>query len=696
MNLLLVESPGKKKTITGILSKLFPDQKWIVDASVGHIRDLPNHGMADGEFVCGVGADYKLRYEFTERGQEIFNKLHALTQRANHVYLATDLDREGEAISWHLWETLLDLKDGSYTRLTFPEINEEGISEGFKEPRLIDMKRVAAQEARRGVDRIIGYLVTSELRRQTGEKLTGGRCQTPATIIVVDRELQIHNFKPTTHYSAQLNFVTPEGLEWSAEWMNEPNFVNEENPYILDPNFVKPLTKISSLQVKSFKEETRYRNPPAPFMTITLQQAGANALGWSPTKTMAVAQKLYEQGKITYMRSDNPNVAASDFPDIQAVLVAKGIEPAASHRKFKSSGDSQEAHPGVVASYWDLEEAGEDEEERALYRLIRMRGLASQAAPAVYKVRELILQQPGETLNGHPILFWASGRLLIDAGFMKLQSGDDADDDGEDDVVNPLPAFSMGETVKPINGELLTSTTKAPKRFTEASLLKELERNGIGRPATYAAIVSSVIDKDYVAPSKTKGKGKTAFLEPTPLGIKLYSVVRNKFKFTELGYTRDLERCLDKIADGSLTSEQVMRMVHLQVAAEINQCVKTIPAYVKPAVVHNCELCEKALRRITKGAHGPFWVCTGFIAKGEGCQNTLPDDAGKPGKKKAPAPVSEHKCGQCQSPLYRNTKPGKNGYDFWGCSAYKTTNCNQSYPNIKGKNIPDFARGRSK
>lgn len=687
-NLVVVESPGKIDTLTDIMNRLFPGQQWLVKACYGHFRDLPGAGLEEGDLVTGIGSDLEPKYELTDRGAPTIANLRKLVREADHTYLASDGDREGEAIAWHLYEELR-LRPQDYSRIVFSTIDDSGLSAALGNVRKIDMPMVRAQEGRRSLDRIVGYMVSPELRRQSGENLSAGRVQSVAVLLVVLREQQRRRFVPVKHFSARLNFVEPNGSQWSADWLSKPDFVNEQNPYITDQNVVLPLTSIKRMQVLSYDEKPAKRNPKAPFITTTLQQAASNALGISPKKTMELAQKLFDAGKISYMRTDNPNVAESAVPAIQAVLAAKGIPGLTARRKFKGKDDAQEAHPGVTPVYWHLETAGETAEEQALYKLIRDRALASQAEHATYMVREVVLEHPTAKMDGKPIRFGARGRTLVSAGFLKLLSTDDTEEDQKEEAPNPIPELSEGALVTPKSGELVPSTTQAPPRYTEATLVQELERNGIGRPSTYAAILENITGKSYILPDleDKSRQGKQPFFYPTPIGVRLIVMMAGKFRFLDINFTRELEKELDDIAKGRTTYTEVVGKLYRQVSNEIATLAGSVPSFVKEVKVFKCE-CGGELYHIKK--HG-FWGCKNHPA----CNFTYPDKNGEPGKRNKPVELSEFMCGTCNSPLrnWKKAKSGtKKGYNFWGCSV-KT--CTQTYPNVKNEGRPDYKNGKT-
>lgn len=679
MNLMIIESPGKLKKLREIMAKIRPGEDWQIEPSVGHVRDLPSSGDNEDEITTGVKKNFMPVYELTERGAVVVAKLQNAAAKATSVYLATDPDREGESIAWHLKEAI-GLKQ--HIRISFNEITETRVKEALANQGLIDMKMVGAQECRRVLDRLVGYLVSTELRRQTGENISAGRVQSVAVFLVVVRERAIKAFRVTLHYGAELIFSGAKpGEQWKAEWMTAEGFVTDDEPYFMDSRFAGLVAAVRDTVVLSLEEEEKNRNPPAPFTTSTLQQAGSNSLGWSTTKTMKVAQELYEQGLISYHRSDNPNVSDESMPSIQAVAQSMGLGVVAKRRVFKAKDGAQEGHPGITPTYWDKTEAGETDDQQTLYKLIRIRAIASQLLPARFKLRTVILQA-AQPIEGKVVKFGAAGRTLIDPGWLKLLSGDVTDDDEQEEAANPIPMLEPGQSLKALDGAVVEIKTKAPKRYTEASLVKALESEGIGRPATYAAIMNNIQARELIGESKR-------FLMPLPKGEKAIERLENNFSFLDVNFTRAMEDDLDAISQGKAQYRAVIQNLYGTLAAELESQQAAVPRFVKVEPVYNCPECEKPLRRIAKSANGAFWSCTGYP---DTCQVSLPDDKGKPGKKKE-VKLSDFPCGKCQRPLIRRQKAGKNGYDFWGCSGF-SQGCKTNYPNIKGKNKPDMEKGK--
>lgn len=686
MKLMIIESPGKGKKLREILTKVRPGEDWRVEASVGHIRDLPASGEDETVITTGVKLNYSPVYELTDRGKDVVKKLKSALAAADEVYLATDPDREGESISWHLQQAL-KLKDPK--RITFNEITETAVKSAFSEVRTIDMKLVGAQEARRVLDRLVGYLVSTELRRQTGEKLSAGRVQSVAVYIVVLREREIKAFKVTNHFGAKLVIEAGNPAEWMVQWDTKAGFISEQAPYFMDIAFAERVAAIKDLVVDSYEESDASRNPPAPFNTSTVQQAASNALRWDPKKTMKVAQELYEQGHISYHRTDNPNVSDDAMPAIREAAEKLGLAVVDKRRKFKAKDGAQEGHPGITPTHWELDEAGETSEQQELYKLIRVRALASQLLPAIYAERKVTLKAV-EALDGKEIKFKAKSRVLTDSGWLKLLAGDATDDDAENEKANPIPKMTVGENVKAGEGAVLELKTKAPGRYTKAGLVKALESEGIGRPATYAAIMDNIEARSYVGEEKRQ-------LRPLPAGEQVIQRLEDSFSFLDIGFTRSMEEDLDRIAEGKTTYIPVIKSLHEVLDAELKSAQANVPTVArtrpeKPE--YTCPKCNKNKLRRVKGSAGYFWSCTGY--HDGSCSASFKDKGQKPvltEKAKPAVTVStEHKCAAagCGKALIKRPSAKNKGKFWWACSGYP--DCKQTYfdkagaPNYESEN----------
>jgi len=599
MKLLIVESPGKVKKVQSFLG---PD--WKVMASVGHVRDLPTKEM-------GVAPpDFRPAYVATARGKEVLARLKAASKSAEAVYLATDPDREGEAIAWHL-EDALKLKNPK--RITFTEITEKAVLAALKHPRRVDMALVAAQEGRRVLDRLVGYLVSPALSRVNGGKLSAGRVQSPALRRVVEREREIQNFRLTEHYGAELAFS--EG--WKAIWMTK-SWLEPGQEYCLNKSLAARVAQQRKLTVLDCQETESRVAPPAPFTTSSLQQAASNALKFAPKLTMQLAQRLYEAGHITYMRTDSPNLSQDAIDEIRVYCVSKGWSTPAKPRTWKSKAGAQEAHEAIRPTHIEVEEAGETDDEKALYRLIRLRTLASQLEDALYAVR--IVQLQGEQIGAKDVLFEAKGRTMLSPGWKQVMENDQSGD-GQDaaapDAKNPVPQLKPGASLIAASGRLLSKKTTPPVRYTEATLIQELERLGIGRPSTYAAILDNIMSREYVSIEKR-------FLVPTHTGETIIDALNTRFSFVNYDFTKRLEEELDHIAEGKAVYLDVMQRAHSQLEKEL----KSFAA----ATGHTCSECGQPLRHMIKkpGKDGTggynFWGCSAYPK----CKATVKDNDGKP------------------------------------------------------------------
>ncbi|HDQ4484686.1 type I DNA topoisomerase [Pseudomonas aeruginosa] len=637
MHLVIIEAPGKLKKLRSLLPSIRPDVTWHVEATAGHIRDLPVHGQNPQMPTVGVGQDFKPHYQILSGKEKTVARLKELRQKAVEVYVASDPDREGESIGWHILQAA-GIKN--YKRVAFKEITKSCISAELSSPRRLDLPKVASQECRRVIDRLVGYLVTPELRRVMGRPTTAGRVQSVAVYLVVLREREIRAFAPIKHFGVELAFVSPsDGRTWKAEWDPVPTFAIKEFPYVQDRQLAELVGAIRNVIVETCIDGEETDTPPAPFISSSLQMAAGNALKWSPDKTMKVAQRLYEQGLITYHRTDNPNISKDSMPDIRAVAKALGLKCVEQQRIFKADQDAQEGHPAITPTDWMAATAGETADEQALYQLIRVRALASQIEAAVYAVRTITLLGVGP--DKKPLRFGAKGKLLNVPGWRKLLQGDDAEEQKNETPSSPIPALEPGQILKVYSGEVLEKKTTPPKRFTDASLVGEMKRRGIGRPSSYASIVKNIIDKGQV---QMKGRS----LIPGELGEATIALLEHNFSFLSLDFTRNLEVALDRIANSEDTYMNVVQQFYQLLQTEL-----------------------QTLCALPSAQDEPRASSTASISS---------------------APTSDLLCGKCGLPLVHRKKAGKGGFDFWGCSGYRTIGCKVSYPTKSGR--PDFDNPR--
>lgn len=659
--LVIVESPGKVKKISGLLG-----DGYRVMASVGHVRDLPKGEM-------GIAPPkFDLHYVPTDRGRDVLAKLKAAAATADRVLLATDPDREGEAIAWHLADAL---KLTNPERITFTAITAEQVKAAIASPRSIDMDRVRAQEARRALDRIVGYRVSPALSDRAGQALSAGRVQSPAVRLIVDREREIAAFKVTQHYGAELTFKADD-TSWTAAWDTKPHLAEGES-YVLDAALAERVAAVRDVKVTAFEDSEKGRAPAAPFTTSTLQQVAGKRLKFKPKRTMELAQKLYEAGLITYHRTDAPNLDAAGVADIAAYANAAGLPLAEKPRRWKSKEGAQEGHEAIRPTHADQVEAGDDDEQRALYRLIWQRAVASQLADATYAVRSATLigevdaDTPGAML---PVAFRATGRTLIASGWLAVYEDDEDDEDDKSDDngpgSNPIPQLAEGDGLEATSGRVLAKKTKPPPRFKQPTLVAEMERRGIGRPSTYAAILENITGRAYVT-EDSKG-----YLLPSSLGETIRDALVDQFRFADLDYTRNLEDQLDQIAEAQTDYNSVIASAWEALDKELGT--------LQMEIAHPCPECGRALAR-RKGEFGYFWGCTGF--RTNECNVKLPDANGKPGERKPPPPPTGFNCPrpECGKPLARRqgvSKPKKKGmkgrpYDFYGCTGFPK--CDATY-----------------
>ena len=643
MNLLILESPGKVKKVQSFLGN-----DWKVVASVGHVRDLPEREL-------GIALpDFTPTYTPTERGKEVLTRLKGLAASASAVYLATDPDREGEAIAWHIADALR-LKNPK--RVMYGEITASAILAAIKAPRHLDMALVAAQEARRVLDRFCGYLVSGPLSRAAGTRLSAGRVQSPAVRLVVERERAISNFVAVTHFGAELAF----GEGWSATWLTKP-WLQDGQEYLLDKALAEKAAALRSLTVKECKETESRTAPPAPFTTSSLQQAASNALKFTPKQTMQLAQKIYEGGHCTYMRTDSPNLSAEAVAEIRAFCKSQDWPLVDKPRTWKSKEGAQEAHEAIRPTHIEVEEAGDTPDEKALYRLIRLRALASQLADAVYDVRTLRLET---ALDGKEVLFEARGRVLREPGWKSLTATDeatqdeDAEGEGQD---NPVPLLTEGQSITAASGKVLTKKTKPPTRFSEASLVRELENRGIGRPATFAAIVDTIMSREYVRVEKR-------FLVPTPVGEQVVDLLSGAFSFLDYEFTKGMEDNLDAIAGGKAAYREVMSKAHAQLVREVTTFTSKYPGQERKAPETTefvCDACGKPLVHMKGQRRDGSGEYDFFSCSDRACNASYPNVDGKPGEARKKPEPTKFKC-TCGKPLVRR-ESAKGA--FFGCSGY--------------------------
>ncbi len=521
MKLLIVESPSKAKTIEKYL-----DGAFTVRASVGHVRDLPKSNKK----AIDIEGGFIPHYEISKGKEKVVNELKDLAEEAKEIMLATDPDREGEAIAWHIEELLKEDKKvkAKIKRVTFNEITKDAVTEALKSPRDIDTNLRRAQEARRVLDRLVGYDLSGIIWKKVRYGLSAGRVQSPALRIIMEREREIRAFIPEKYWNISGLFETQKKVQITLTCSEEPR----------DEKVVEKILEVGrkgTWIVSDIKESEQKRQPRAPFTTSTLQQTASSRLGFSPSRTMQVAQRLYEAGHITYMRTDSTNLSAVAQTQILSLVEKKyGKEYAEAHIYKTKSKNAQEAHEAVRPAHIEALSAGINEEQKRLYKLIWERAISSQMSDA-----KLLKTKIVANVEGHSDIpdFSANGSRVLFPGWLKV----DADARGED---VELPEVKKGENLKLIELNSEEKATQPPSRYTEAGLVKELEARGIGRPSTFASIMRTIEDRGYV----TK-EGRTLF--PTDTGEVVSGFLEEHFAtYISDTFTAEMEDELDEIAEG--------------------------------------------------------------------------------------------------------------------------------------------------
>lgn len=659
-NLMIVESPAKAKTI----QKYMGDQ-WVVKASYGHIRDLPEKNMG-----VDLGS-FKPDYVVTTKAKKNLSVLKSLAQKADHVYLATDPDREGEAIAWHLQQALY-LKNPK--RITFNEISSKALQQSLSDIRSIDYDLVQAQEGRRVLDRLVGYTVSPALSNALNQGLSAGRVQSVALRLVVERELEIRNFKPMPYVEVNLIFDT-NSVKWKAKWIPPEDLMNGQ-AYWTDREFAEKVASINEVDITNIDQKQRNRRPPAPFITSTLQQAASVVLKISPKKCMDIAQSLFDEGWISYHRTDNPNLSDASAQEVMDWLRSNGYAEHVSEtiNTWKAKAGAQQGHEAIrvkdIQQMPDIVKSRMSDEQFKLYSLIWTRTVACQMKSATYNVTVIKLNS-SEHINDRVMEFKAKGEVLVYPGWLKLLSDDQSEEKQNDEDNQALPLLNEGQHLVTLDGEVLDKKTKPSPRYTEASLVKKLEEEGIGRPATFASIMNNIIQvRGYVEIQKRK-------LFATDLGITVCQLLVGKFQFMELDYTRQLEDQLDHIAQGQAQYQHVVSQAYAMLKQEM-MGLDQVKIDNADSEKYSCPECEKALRLIRKGKKS-FWGCTGYPE----CGYTVADAGGQPqAKSDKPALVvsNDHPCACGKGHLVQRN--GKNGV-FWGCTSYPS--CRNTLPDDNGK-----------
>lgn len=606
--LVIVESPAKAKTIEKYLGRNYK-----VVASVGHIRDLPKSKMG-----IDVENDYEPHYISIRGKGDVIKSLRSAAKKAEKVYLASDPDREGEAIAWHLAFLLgLDLKEKN--RVVFNEITKDAVKAAFKEPRTIDVDLVDAQQARRVLDRLVGYSISPILWRKVKKGLSAGRVQSVALKIIIDREKEIREFIPEEYWSIDGNFKKATKKFKAAFWG-----LDGKKKKLPNAESIKEVTERldgKDYQVTKIEKKERKRNPSAPFTTSSLQQEAARKLNFRTRKTMMVAQQLYEGiplgkqgtvGLITYMRTDSTRIADTAKGEAAEFIETTYGSAFSAHggKKIKNAQGAQDAHEAVrPTSVMRTPEEMEkylDKDQLKLYRLIWSRFVASQMTPAILDTMKVTLQQNG-------VIFIANGSKIKFKGFMQVYV--EGRDDGKEDKENILPELNEGDVVQSISIEPKQHFTQPPARFSEATLIKTLEENGVGRPSTYAPTLETIQRRYYVKLTQKR-------FEPTELGEIVNSLIEEFFpQIVDTHFTAEMESSLDSIEAGKQEWIKVVDQFYRPFEKELSNAeenIEKIQIKDEPAGF-DCDICGHPMV-IKLGRYGKFYACSNF----PDCRNTKP------------------------------------------------------------------------
>ncbi len=667
-SLVIVESPTKAKTIGKYLGKQF-----VVKASLGHVKDLPKKNLS-----VDVEKNFEPHYEVIEGKKKLIAELKAAAKGMDSIYLAADPDREGEAICYHLQEELNGSKKGpKFYRVMFNEITANAVKKAFEKPGSVNLHLVDAQQARRVLDRLVGYKISPLLWDKVRRGLSAGRVQTVALRLIVDREREIRAFIKREYWTidVQLNAKKPPVL--TARFTKK----NDEAIELPDEGTTKSLLDQldgSKYLVHSVTTKEKKRNPVPPFITSTLQQESSRKLRFSVKRTMMLAQRLYEGvelgsegsvGLITYMRTDSTRVSQDALDEVRGLIKDRygaAFVPA-SPNVYKSKKDAQDAHEAIRPS--SARRTPEDlapylqEDELKLYRLIWMRFVASQMTPAVFDQTTIDVAAKGK--DGATYMFRATGSVPKFNGFLDVykESKDEKDADDEEEK-NKLPLVTQGEELRFKSIEPEQHFTEPPPRFNEATLVKELESDGVGRPSTYASILSTIQEREYV--KKEGGK-----FVPTELGMVVTDLLLENFKnLFDITYTARMEMELDEIEEGKIDWREAMSEFYERFQKDLEHAERhmTDIKRMEEPTGEACEKCGKPMV-IKWGKFGKFIACTGYPE----CSNTRelpPDPASAEGLTEQDA---EEYCENCGRVMV--LKKGRFG-QFYACSGYpdcKTT-----------------------
>lgn len=668
VKLVIVESPTKAKTIQGYLGT----GEYRVMASVGHIRDLPDREL-------GVDApNFQPSYVVPASKKKTVDRLKQEVAKASHIYLATDPDREGEAISWHL-KSVLKIKEPH--RVTFQEVTPAAIKKALANPRKIHQPTVNAQEARRVADRLVGYLISAELRNKSGANLTAGRVQSVALRLTVDRELEIRAFKQRDFFGVSITLDNGLTMELDVSKLAA------DGKHLFDRKIAEKAATCREVWISSVVTEKRDVLPPPALNTSGLQQAANKALKTSAKRTMEIAQHLFDQGFISYHRTDSLNLSEDSYDQACSWLKDNGWEYRRGQRRWESKANAQEAHEAIRPTDFSRVEIEGDEQEKAVYRLIRERALMAQMPEGVDEHTKIMADSActlqNEAGSDEAAQFKRTGVRLITPGWRAFkpsvkEPADKTDQPGIE------AAVADGEKHQVVKADVKDKRTEPPKRYTEASLIKKLEGEGIGRPATYAAILSNILAREYIA------VGKDQRLTPSDIGIAIVTALRSQ-SFLDLKYTSRLEDRLDHICEGKESYLDVIRGLYDTLKSEQERI--SIPrlgeGYGEGAKKASaCPVCgQKVVRLPSRQNKGVFFWVHEDEAHVEGCERYLADLDGEP-VRQLDKPVKTEPCPKCRQAVKRLPSTKKKGQYFWVHADEKNASgCERFISDVKGKPV---------
>ena len=599
--LVIVESPSKAKTIKKYLGKDFE-----VIASQGHIIDLPASKMG-----VDLDNDFKPEYKTMKGKAKIIKEIKDMAKNADVIYLATDPDREGEAIAWHL-KNLLNIKDDEKCRIEFNEITKNAVKKAVEKPRKINQDLVDAQQARRILDRIVGYKLSPLLWKKVKKGTSAGRVQSVALKLIVDKEREIRNFIPEDYYLMYAKLQRADDIVLAKFYGDINGKIELKDKKQVD-SIIKKIDN-KEYKIIDIKKSERRKNPPFPFTTSSMQQEASRKLGFGVKKTMMVAQRLYEAGYITYMRTDSIRLSDDARKMAKEYINEKFGSKYYLEREFKAKGNAQDAHEAIRPTHLDATiTMGKDEEK--LYNLILNRFLASQMAIAIYDTTKIRVNVEDYIfhINGSVIKFDGFMKLYIEGKDDKVKTKEEAEDD--EDEIKVLPEFKIGEILKQKELKADKKTTEPPARYTEASLVKIMEEKGVGRPSTYAPTISTIEERYYI---EKEGR----YLKPTQLGEIVNKLLEDNFKdIVDVKFTAGMENKLDDIADSKENYVEMLKDFY----KPFNENLLKVQDKIEKVKIPEEEtdvICEKCGRKmvIKQGRFGKFLACPGYPE----CQNIKP------------------------------------------------------------------------